>query len=146
MSVTRYRSVEEMPRPWRDLNDPATSDSWRRCWPFSEAWWVTRLAEWVFSVSVHWKRPTPAGTIRTDAETRVIETPTPRELLRRLGPSDQAHHNLDIRRPAVVLLASPRRAALSGHLRLVVLGYERSREHRAGDRRFDGEGLLEPVL
>ena len=23
MSVTRYRSVEEMPRPWRVLNDPA---------------------------------------------------------------------------------------------------------------------------
>jgi len=23
MSVTRYRSVEEMPRPWRDPRDPA---------------------------------------------------------------------------------------------------------------------------
>ena len=22
MSVTRYRSIEDMPRPWRDLQDP----------------------------------------------------------------------------------------------------------------------------
>ena len=22
MAVTRYRSIEEMPRPWRDSNDP----------------------------------------------------------------------------------------------------------------------------